>query len=44
MADLGLAYSSAISVGEDNEACRLIGHGHKIGRSIRHVVIQSAAL
>jgi hypothetical protein len=44
MADLGLPYKNAISVGEDNDACRLIGHGHKIGRNIRHVVIQSAAL
>jgi len=44
MLDIGLPYSGPIAVGEDNNACRLIAHGGKLTRNVRHIAIQTAAL
>ena len=44
MLDIGLPYSGPIAVGEDNNACRIVAHGGKLTRNLRHIAIQTAAL
>ena len=44
MLDIGLPYTEAIPVGEDNEAVRIIGYSGRLTRNVRHIATQKANL
>jgi hypothetical protein len=40
MMDLGIPYTGPITIGEDNSATRMIAHGGKMSRNVRHVAVK----
>ncbi len=44
MDDLGLLYSDAIFIGEDNTAAQMIAHAGKLTRNVRHIATKAMAL
>jgi hypothetical protein len=44
MMDLGIPYTGPITIGEDNSATRMIAHGGKMSRNVRHVAVQTLAI